>query len=257
MFQGESLCSSSVCTASLFLFLLNIVFADLSRLRVSRRVSSLQNGLCLFLRLFSSWRVSSFVFLLSSSPMGVAFVVRGEFLPCRIVSSFVCHANLFLFSSSSFFMASLFLLIPNLFLADYNHLRVLRRVSYLQDGVAFFLSRRVSSMFFVFFLHGESLSVFFQVSSSPIRAVVVFDYKSLPFSSISFLTANNFLFLTNLSLADSNHLRVSQRVSSLREGVVAVCHRKSLLVSSSSFFAAGLFMFLLSFFISDEGHLCF
>ena len=212
----------------------------------------MQNGLCLFLRLFSSWRVSSFVFLLSSSPMGVAFVVRGEFLPCRIVSSFVCHANLFLFSSSSFFMASLFLLIPNLFLADYSHLRVLRRVSYLQDGVAFFLSRRVSSMFFVFFLHGESLSVFFQVSSSPIRAVVVFDYKSLPFSSISFLTANHFLFLTNL-----NHLRVSQRVSSLREGVVAVCHRKSLLVSSSSFFAAGLFMFLLSFFISDEGHLCF
>ena len=212
----------------------------------------MQNGLCLFLRLFSSWRVSSFVFLLSSSPMGVAFVVRGEFLPCRIVSSFVCHANLFLFSSSSFFMASLFLLIPNLFLADYSHLRVLRRVSYLQDGVAFCLSRRVSSMFFVFFLHGESLSVFFQVSSSPIRAVVVFDYKSLPFSSISFLTANHFLFLTNL-----NHLRVSQRVSSLREGVVAVCHRKSLLVSSSSFFAAGLFMFLLSFFISDEGHLCF
>ena len=212
----------------------------------------MQNGLCLFLRLFSSWRVSSFVFLLSSSPMGVAFVVRGEFLHCRIVSSFVCHANLFLFSSSSFFMASFFLLIPNLLLADYTHLRVLRRVSYLQDGVAFFLSRRVSSMFFVFFLHGESLSVFFQVSSSPIRAVVVFDYKSLPFSSISFLTANHFLFLTNL-----NHLRVSQRVSSLREGVVAVCHRKSLLVSSSSFFAAGLFMFLLSFFISDEGHLCF
>ena len=127
--------------------------------------------------------------------------------------------------SSSFFTPSLFLFLPNRFLADWCRLRVSRRVSSLQDGV-------------VFAFHGEPL----------------------PFASSSFFTASLFLFLPNLFLVDRSRLRFSWRVSSLQDGVVFGFHSEPRLFASSSFLTASVVMCLppigVVFFFHGEFRLC-